>query len=350
MKYRQRSEENTLSILNTLRKKYKTSHFRLSDYILPNNYYSTLLPKLSDYKKEEKFIITCEIKANVTENKMKLLRDSGFIEVQPGIESFSTNVLKKMDKGVSAIQNVFCLLMGKKYGIQVNYNFLYGFPDDEYEEYKEMISTIPKLYHLNPPAGKLEVAITRFSPLQNTPEKFGIPSNLKHHPGYDVIFSDKFLSNHDFSLKNFSYYFEKEYNPSKSLQRAYNVILNQLKYWEYISQNRVVDLLYETKDDKIIFYDNRYNEEFEEIEMDYEYSLIYCAIDNSITKIFSLKKKFNTIISNSKIDQILHELNSRHLILKDKDSVIGLALNEVNKHDFFYKSTSERFSKSKALA
>jgi hypothetical protein len=58
--------------------------------------------------------------------------------VQVRIGEAKPNVLRKMHKGVSAVQNVLTVLLGRKLDVQVHYYLLYGFPDDDAGEYKRM--------------------------------------------------------------------------------------------------------------------------------------------------------------------------------------------------------------------
>src|SRR5207253_7913709 len=116
-----------------------------------------------------------------------------FGEIQPGIESFSTAVLRRMDKGVRAIDNVSLLKAGYINSIIVDYNILYGLPGDQPEEYEEMLTMIPRIYHLSPPVARTQTVITRFAPLQVDPKRFGMTQH-RHHPCYDVLFSEDFLT------------------------------------------------------------------------------------------------------------------------------------------------------------
>jgi ribosomal peptide maturation radical SAM protein 1 len=141
--FRQRSPENAYTLLKEYSRKYNGVKVQLSDYILPTNFYTKLLPMLKRNNLGIQF--AAEIKSNVSRKQICTLKDAGFIEIQPGIESFSTPCLKKMSKGVSAIQNIYTLKLGLEYGIAVYYNILYGFPMDTVEEYHVMSKIIPTL-------------------------------------------------------------------------------------------------------------------------------------------------------------------------------------------------------------
>lgn len=324
MKYRQRSVENTIKMLDTLKQKYSINNFRISDYILPHTYYNSLLPYL--FKSKNEFLFTCEIKANIKEHQFKLLKSSGFIEVQPGIESFSTNVLRKMSKGVSAIQNIYCILLGLKYTVQVNYNLIYGFPDDDINDYKEMISIIPLLYHLYPPSSRVKVAITRFAPLQITPEKFNLPKYQNHHWGYNVLFSPNFLKKHQFELVNYCYYFETQYSLSNELEYAYNMLEYQVDYWKNTYQSRDVYLIYKTHSKGICFTDTRYDETPVIKEYGSHYRDIYSICAANIITVSDILKQSQ--IDSAETLNILSTLVFDRLVFQEGDKYLGLALTE----------------------
>ncbi len=126
MKYRYKPAGDTLAMLEVLRARHGDYAFRFSDYILPKAYYSDLLPELA--ANPQKFRLHCEVKANHPPERVRLLADAGFVEIQAGIESFSTTILKRMDKGVRAIDNASLLKAGYINGVIVNYNLLYGLP------------------------------------------------------------------------------------------------------------------------------------------------------------------------------------------------------------------------------
>jgi hypothetical protein len=68
-----------------------------------------------------------ELKANLSDERFALLAAAGFVELQPGIESFSSDALRKMRKGVTAAQNVHTLVMGRKHGVRIFHNLLMAF-------------------------------------------------------------------------------------------------------------------------------------------------------------------------------------------------------------------------------
>src|SRR4030095_11941375 len=132
LKYRSKDADSVLAMLARIRERYGSNvPLRVLDYLSPHNFSTELLPKLATV--QPRYDLQCEIKANQSTERIKAFADAGFSELQPGIESFDSNVLRLMDKGVSGIQHVHLLRQGYVHGIQINYNILYGLPREQPE-------------------------------------------------------------------------------------------------------------------------------------------------------------------------------------------------------------------------
>jgi radical SAM superfamily enzyme YgiQ (UPF0313 family) len=98
LKYRNKDADSVLAMLSSMRERYGDSlPLRFADYIFPARFRAELLPRLASI--DPLYELRCEIKANQTTEKIQAFADAGFTELQPGIESFDTNVLRLMDKG-----------------------------------------------------------------------------------------------------------------------------------------------------------------------------------------------------------------------------------------------------------
>lgn len=240
LKYRQRSPDNALTMLEALRERHGNRVFRLVDYILPHSYRKTLLPLLADLP--QRFRLTCEMKANASREQVELIRAAGFEEVQPGIESFDTEVLLDMAKGVSAMQNIVLLKSARQVGLKVHYNLLYGFPNDKPVQYQRQVHLLPALMHLDPPNSHINVLTTRFAPLQVRPDKFGLTQDSRPHYRYNALFSASYLASSRFDAAKYCYYFDNAYRNSAELYRWYRVLDYQAQAWIQRQANDVPQL------------------------------------------------------------------------------------------------------------
>jgi ribosomal peptide maturation radical SAM protein 1 len=297
---------------------------RLVDYILPHTYFQTLLPELA--KSGLGGGLSCELKANLKEHHIELLKRAGFLEFQPGIESFSTPVLRRMKKGVSGIQNALLLKLARTRGLLVHYNFLYGFPGDEVEDYERLLHVTPLLYHLDPPMSYIEVLITRFAPLQQQHVAFGGTRSPTYHPYYDVVFDERTLESFGFDLERYCYYFTKHYELSPELRRLYQLLGHQVAHW----QNRYRDeaqpeLTASRRDDRIHVLDTRFSHR-REFSLEPLATRVYECVDTKIANPSQIRSGMAGTVSIAEIEDILDRLVRDRVVLREGNQYVGLAI------------------------
>jgi hypothetical protein len=74
-----------------------------------------------------------------------------------------------MDKGIKAVHNVRTMRDFESAGLTVAWNWLYGFPGELLAGYTDVISQLPALVHLQPPASTARIELNRFSPYFENP-------------------------------------------------------------------------------------------------------------------------------------------------------------------------------------
>lgn len=321
MVYRARSPDSVIAALDRTARRYDITAFRFSDYILPQAYYRTLLPRLAAHP--QRYTLTGEIKANVKPEWMTALASAGFTEVQPGIESLSDKVLATMHKGVAAVQNVHTLLLGKATGILVHHNLIYGFPDDEAEDYRRMLAALPRLFHLDPPSTRLPVQITRFAPLQEQPERFGLETA---HPAadYHMIFSAEFLRRSGFELSSYCYYFDRPFENAPELQLLYRRIDATVDRWKDLQRQREVILSWRTDGDGVAIFDTRGTE-----PRHYRLTGIAAAMIEAMREPIPRERLFAQFAGHgADADQALNRLDQLGLFFEAGGRLIALPLPE----------------------
>jgi ribosomal peptide maturation radical SAM protein 1 len=167
MSFRAKSPERVRTELAHQARRYGRFRFEAVDNILSPRYLTELFPDMS-----EDYQIFYEVKANLTRAQLRTLARAGVTHLQPGLESLSTPVLRLMDKGVRAAQNVNLLRWARYYGIDVAWNILWGFPGESEEDYARQAEVVPHLVHLQPPSGANRVWLERFSPMFAQPDRF----------------------------------------------------------------------------------------------------------------------------------------------------------------------------------
>lgn len=112
-----------------------------------------------------------EVKSNLKPDQIAKLYRAGVVKVQPGIESLSTTVLKLMEKGASGPGQVAALRAFVENGVYPVWNYLYGFPGEDWDrDYAPVVDQVRALHHLPPPETSLRIKLERFSPLFENPE------------------------------------------------------------------------------------------------------------------------------------------------------------------------------------
>ena len=163
MGYRSKSPERAGEELSYLSKRYRVEQIEFVDNILDLKYIDTLFPDLARAGSKLEFFL--ETKSNLRFEQLRTLRRGGVRAIQPGIESFSNQVLQLMRKGCTGLQNIQLLRWCEELGITVFWNLLYGFPGESPIEYARMAKLIPLLSHLQKPGYCGRIHVDRFSPL-----------------------------------------------------------------------------------------------------------------------------------------------------------------------------------------
>ena len=185
MVFREKSPGRVVVELRALLEKHPTNKVCMVDNIMPHTYFDTLLPRLAEELPGVHMFY--EQKANLTFDRVCLLKAAGVQVIQPGIEALSTPLLRHMKKGVTAGQNIALLRYARVADVAVNWNLLYAFPGDRLAWYEETAELMPLLVHLNPPTGLCHLSIDRFSPYFERPAEYGVRSVRAMAPYFEVL-------------------------------------------------------------------------------------------------------------------------------------------------------------------
>ena len=200
-KFRKKTVKTILNEYAKLSDRYGINRFEMVDNVLDPSLIDGLAPEL--IKQGTPYDIFFEIRAGLRRSEFDKLRNAGIIWVQPGIESLHPGILKLMNKGSEAWQNVQILKWCSQFGIRCSWILMHGLPGEEDQWYEEMAEFLPALFHLQAPRSLTRVRYVRFSHYHANPERYG----LKLTPArpfslvYPIPVND---------LANLVYYFDEE--------------------------------------------------------------------------------------------------------------------------------------------
>jgi ribosomal peptide maturation radical SAM protein 1 len=223
--YRQKSPTHIINELKQLIQRYDVTNVFMTDNILPPMYFKTLFPQIAVEIPSLRLLY--EIKANLTLDQLHILQEAGAILIQPGIESLSPSLLRRMNKEVTVHENIALLRYARSLNLEIKWNLLFGFPGDQAAEYEGMLDLLSLIHHLQPPDRMISVRICRFSRYQKSPEDFNL-ANLRPAEVHKDVFPDHA------DLEKLSYFFAVEYD-SDSFE---NPILICTLYEEYKAWRR----------------------------------------------------------------------------------------------------------------
>ncbi|MDI1449279.1 RiPP maturation radical SAM C-methyltransferase [Polyangium sp. 6x1] len=184
MRYREKAPDRVIGELRELLAKHPSRRVHNVDDIMPHSYFKSVLPRLPEELPGVRMFY--EEKANLTLEKVVLLRKAGVDIAQPGIEALSSPLLRRMDKGTLARHNVALLRYARASYLSLIWGLLFGFPGDRAEDYEHYLTLLPLLHHLEPPKIFMPLCLFRFSPYWKYPERYGI-QNLRPAEVYGDI-------------------------------------------------------------------------------------------------------------------------------------------------------------------
>ncbi len=228
MSYRSKSADRAIELIEGAYERWGVPRMMAVDNILPQDYYDTVLPALRDGRYSGQIELWYEIKTNVAREKIKLLAAAGVTAIIPGIESLSSNILRSIAKGVTALHNVYALKLFAEYGVTPGWGLLIRVPGERAEDYAEMAELIPKLTHLHPPyGGPRPVELHRFSPYHFNSDQY--VESYEPQAWYKGLFPEGIVD-----LKRVAYYFDakwKDVPPGEAREPVSDVVWQWIEMW-----------------------------------------------------------------------------------------------------------------------
>jgi ribosomal peptide maturation radical SAM protein 1 len=223
MEFRAKNVDNVIQQLDELSRRYGILDFNAIDNIIAPEYIDKLFTRLAEANTDIR--IHYEVRPSLTRAQLRHMRKGGLFSIQPGVESFSTHILKLMRKHTTGMRNLELIKWSTYYGINNLYNILLRFPGETAQDYRTQCEVISQIHHFQAPWAIAKARADRGSPMYSEPETQSI-SRLVPSPCYDYLFpKDRF------NLNRVSYYFEHEMGDTLA-DREYDEIFAAVDVWQ----------------------------------------------------------------------------------------------------------------------
>lgn len=321
MSFRRKNPDRVYAEMLELAGKYRCLALNATDNIIDMDYFGELLPRLAET--EVDFQIFYEVKANLRKDQIRKLAAAGVTQIQPGIESLNTEILRMMQKGVSAIQNVQLLKWCFEYDVEPSWNILYGFPGEQAAQYEVLPSVVRLLFHLPPPVGITPVIFERFSPYHFNASKYGL--RLTPFPVYRVLYPENLID-----YTKLAYYFEGEWNKQGEPEQYIQPTINSYREWvDYWLKNEVL-FYYERGPGFMTLHDNRPLNGGSELQgrkivLDEIQSKIYLFCDG-IQSFRSIQQMLENTFTPEDTRSLLDQFVENGLMFREDDLYLSLAV------------------------
>jgi ribosomal peptide maturation radical SAM protein 1 len=254
LKYRVKTPEKMIGEIQKYIDRYDYD-IEMVDNVMPRSFVEQVAPHIS---MPDGRGITYEIRSDFSEDEVQMLSEVGVKRLQPGIETFCSDVHMLMNKGVNAFQCINMLKLCVKYGILSGWNLMIGFPGMTEEMYESIAASIPRLVHLLPPIVVTPVRIDRYSYYWIDKDKYDLDLYPFSPYSYIYPYGDEFV-------KQFAYYFEDRNYESERLKllvKHFGPLLKKVDEWKGKWENldaREVPKLYARaeRDGETRLYDSR---------------------------------------------------------------------------------------------
>lgn len=331
-KYREKNYELFAEELKYLSDKYRMLDFQVIGTTLPQKGYKELCEKIIRVNRD--FTLITESKAAILKSKdYALLRKAGFSHIQTGIETFSTNYIKKMNKGAKVIDNIAALKFCKENHIKNSYNLIINYPNEEKIDFEETAKTVQLFWKYLEPPSISKYVLGYQSPIYNNLEKFNIKSiepkavDMVMYP--KEILMKEFCFFYSFKRKN-----ETNENPWEKLVQSWKNTYEEQKRLAVKRDIALEELVFYFKDggNFIKIYDKRHSDNamiymLDKVERDV--FLACCDVSSEI----DIKNKAKNVDS-CKIDEILNSFEEAGIVYKEKGWYLSLPINY---HQYYNK-------------
>ncbi len=320
MAFRSKSAERAFDEIGHLAQRHELARIATVDNILDMKYLDTLLPMLADSDFELELFY--EVKANLRYEQLKKMRAGGIRSIQPGIESLSNEILRLMNKGTTALQNIQLMRWCEELDIAYTWILLAGFPGEPEAEYARMATLIPGLSHLRPPTTTARLRLDRFSPFHAASHEHGF-RQVRPARAYGYVYP---LAPE--AMSRLAYYFDFDYEDGRVPETYLEPVSAAVAAWwqaRRASRERRPRLDAEHHGDTIIVTDTRSIARSGRHELTGIAAQVYARCDG-VTTLAALLRDPALAGHQARVRAAIETLQADRLLLHDEGRLLSLAV------------------------
>lgn len=220
--YRSKTRARIVSEVNTLSTKHQSLAISFMDNLLPAKGLDELFTDMAASGKD--FQLFAEIRATTPAPVLAAMGAAGIETVQVGVEALSTSLLKKLNKGTTAITNLQIMRDCETPGLpNLTGNLILHFPSSDEQDVTETLATLAFALPFRP-LKSAAFWLGYESPVFQNPKAYGIRKR-GNHSSYKRLFPAAVLRNLTLMMQDYSG--QKRYQ-----RRIWKSVEEQLRHWQ----------------------------------------------------------------------------------------------------------------------
>jgi hypothetical protein len=322
--YRYKKASQMIDEVTTLSTRYGCLDFTFTDNMIPPQESLHLFTQISELHTDFSFF--AEIRSIGEEKSIddifSLYRRGGLSTIQVGIESLSNSLLRRMQKGVSVIENIATMRAAQEHSLALEGNLIIQFPGSTQSEVDKTLKNLDYVFSYSP-LSSAAFFLGHNSPVYIAPEKFGIKT-IVDHANNTKIFPKETLKKLQLIVR--------DYRGDRTYQKKiWKPVLSKIQKWQKFHEKRKKSaqhkplLYYRDGGDFLLMRQELINGTVLNHRLKGTSRQIYLFCTQIRTE-KELSVKFPTI-SQQKILTFLADLKKKRLVFSDKNRHLSLAVH-----------------------
>ena len=321
LRYRSKSPGRIEAELRALTERWPCVAVDIVDNVVSGRFVRQVLPAIRTSPLPAPLFF--EVRTSLTRDELALVAACE-ARIQAGVESLNDHILKLMGKGTRALEGIRFLKWCSQEGVNVAWNFMYGLPGETDEDYAQLIELLPAIRFLPAPAEISPLAIDRFSPFFDEPERYCL-RGIEPRPSYAEVFALP-----ERTLRGIAYSHDHEDDAGLLRRAQVYRLLREIRRWQ--EGHGQEDLRLARDGGRWFVHDTRKLAAHKIFEPDdLELGVLTASEDIATSReLRQVVTQVNGSWSPARFDAALNQLLARRLIVSDGERFLSLPLSGVS--------------------